>query len=123
MQWYRNLENKLESLNLILKNKKVKLNSVVSFCLPLYTLTILFSLFLLTKQKDDFLEQHFILNDNSNDCVSMVTVSEHGIIQFSSMEEEKSELGDLFPFLSCRDNGPRDYRNYLQNDKEERLTF
>lgn len=89
MQWYRNLENKLESLNLILKNKKVKLNSVVSFCLPLYTLTILFSLFLLTKQKDDFLEQYFILNDNSNDCVSMVTVSEHGIIQFSSMEEKK----------------------------------
>lgn len=101
----------------------MKLKSVVLFCLPLYTFTILFSLLLLTKQKNDFLEQYFILNDNLNECISIVAVSKHGIIQFSSIEEEEIKLGDLFPFLSCRYNESRDYRNYLQIDKNDRLIF
>lgn len=121
MVWYKHLKNKIEALDL--DNRKVNLNSVISFSLPMYTLTILFFAFTLTKQKESFLEQPYMLQDNVNDCVSMVTVSEYGVIQLSSIEEEEKALGDLYIYLSCRDRGPKDYRNYLGDNKAERLTF
>lgn len=121
MKLHKHLKKKVELLDI--NNKQVSLTSVISFYLPLYIFTILFGLFALIKQEDEFFGQHYILNDNTNDCVSMVTVSEYGIIQFSSIKEEKDELGDLFSYLSCRENGPKDYRNYLKENENKKLTF
>jgi hypothetical protein len=115
------LDNKIKSLDI--KNKKVSLNSVISLSLPMYTVTILFSVFLLTKQQERFFEEKYTLQDRLNECVNIVRVTEGGYIEFLSIEEEKESLGDLFNYISCREVEPKDFRNYLHDNKSERLMF
>ena len=115
------LDKKIKSLDL--NNKKVSLNSVISLSLPMYTLVILFSVFLLTKQQDKIFEKQYMLRDHINDCVNMVKVTKNRLIEFTSLEESRKHLGDLFPYISCREVGPKDYRSYIYDRKLERLNF
>lgn len=89
----------------------------------MYTFTILLFAFTLTKQEESFLKQPYMLKDNINDCVTIVTVSEHSVIQLSSIKDEEKALGDLYIYLSCRNRRPKDYRNYLSDNKAQKLIF
>ena len=115
------LDKKIKSLDL--KNKKVSLNSVIFLLLPMYTIVIMFSVFLLIKQQDRIFEKQYMLRDHVNDCVNMVKVTKNAPTELTSLEESRKHLGYLFPYISCREVEPENYRSYIYDRKPEILNF